>query len=151
MPSTYIISTGQFLGPDGLLLGTCYAGHPPFVNDITAVTLKDRGPLPPGFYKIEAPIDSPHVGPLAMPLTPLPDNNGGFDWLHDRSSFFIHGDDIQHPGFGSDGCIVPTHLPDGEVNGRSVRERIIALRAQDDVLQVLTTPPAPPAAPTVTG
>jgi hypothetical protein len=88
-----------------------------------------------------------------MPLTPLPDAGGTFDWLHGRGSFFIHGDSIAHPGFGSDGCIVPTHLPDGEVNGRAVRQKIIALRTSDDVLQVLTTPPAPPAAdpPTVTG
>jgi hypothetical protein len=149
MPCTYIISTGQFLAPDGSLLGTCYAGHPPFVNDVTAVTLKDRGPLPPGFYKMGQPENSPTVGPLALPLTPLPDANGSFDWLHGRSSFFIHGDDIQHPGFGSDGCIVPTHQPDGEVNGHAVRQAIVALRGQDDVLQVLATPPdaPPPEAP----
>jgi hypothetical protein len=146
MPCTYIISTGQFLGPDGALLGTCYAGHPPFVNDITAVTLQDRGPLPPGVYKIGPPETGVHVGPLAMPLIPEPDANGTLDWLHGRSSFFIHGDDIEHPGFGSDGCIVPTHLPDGVVNGRAVREAIIALRVQDDVLQVLATPPSDPTA-----
>jgi hypothetical protein len=137
MPSIYVISTGQFLGPDGGLVGGCYAGHPPYVNDLSAVALPNRGPLPPGFYRIGPPENSPHLGPLAMPLTPLPDSSGGFDWLHGRSSFYIHGDNIQHPGFGSDGCIVPTHLPDGEVNGHAVRQAITALRMHDDVLQVV--------------
>ncbi len=67
----------------------------------------------------------------------------------DRSAF-IHGDSIARPGFASDGCIISTHLPDGEVNGHAVRLAIVALRLHDDVLQVLSTPPAPADAPVVT-
>jgi hypothetical protein len=137
MPSIYVISTGEFLGPDGSLVGTGYSGHPPYVDDASAVALPSRGPLPPGSYRIGPPENSPHLGPLALPLTPLPDANGSFVWLHGRSSFYIHGDSIQHPGFGSDGCIVPTHLADGEVNGHAVREAIVELREADDVLQVI--------------
>jgi hypothetical protein len=133
----YVISTGEFFDPEGALVGGCYAGRAPYINDVTAVALRNRGPLPPGAYRIGPPEDSPHLGPLAMPLTPLADSSGGFDWLHGRSSFYIHGDSIEHPGCGSDGCIVPTHRPDGEVNGHAVREAIAALRANDDVLQVI--------------
>ena len=151
MPSTYIITTVQFRGPHGSLVGLCYAGQPPYVNNASAVTLKNLGPLPPGFYRMGPPEDHPTtVGPLALPLTPLPDNDGKFDWLHGRSAFFIHGDSIARPGFASDGCIIPTHLPSGEINGHAVRLAIVALRAHDDVLRVIATPPAPPAAPPVT-
>ena len=145
MPSTYIISTGQFLGPDGALVGTCYAGHPPHVNDVTAVGIRNSGPLPPGQYRMLAPIDDPHtVGPFAIPLAPLPDPvdpTSPFGWLLNRSGFYIHGDLIEakmHPEEASDGCIVPTTLPDGSVNGRAVREAIAAIAQQDDVLNVET-------------
>lgn len=145
MPSTYNISTGEFRDPKGNLIGFCYAGHPPHVNDSSAVDIKNTGPLPPGEYFMYSPINSLRMGPVAIPLIPRPQSPAGkvgqFAWLFGRSGFYIHADLIEwemHPEDASDGCIVPTKLPDGTVNGRAVREAIAEIRKTDDVLQVQT-------------
>ncbi len=88
-----------------LLVSTnCYAGHPPFENDPTACHIPDLGPLPPGLYTIGPEEDSFQLGPIAMPLTPAATNT-----MFARSGFWIHGDSIEKPGYGSDGCIVVDH------------------------------------------
>lgn len=144
MPSAYVIETGEIFDPDGVLIGTGYAGHPPFVNNILAINKKNQGPLPPGLYRMQVPVDCPHtVGPLAIPLEPLPDSpEDPWGWLYGRSGFYIHADLMewkQHPQEASDGCIVPTHLPDGTVAGRALREKLAEIRLTDPVLQVVTT------------
>ena len=140
MPSTYNISSGEFRDPSGNLVGFCYAGHPPHVNDPSAVDIKNSGPLPPGEYFMYAPITSLKMGPVAIPLIPRPQpGTAPFAWLFGRSGFYIHADLIeweQHPADASDGCIVPTKQPDGTVNGRAVREAIVEIRKLDSVLQV---------------
>ena len=149
MPSSYNISSGEFRGPDGTLVGTGYAGHPPYVNDPNAIALKDRGPLPPGQYHMATPVNTApdpaqwpaptaHLGPLAIPLVPLP-QDGGFEWLHGRNGFYIHADLISHPGCGSEGCIVPTKLPNGQLAGHAIRIALAAIREHDDVLSVTLT------------
>lgn len=145
MPSFYVIQTGELFDPDGALLGIGYAGHPPFVNQILAVNKRNQGPLPPGQYRMQPPIDDPHtVGPLAIALEPLPDSDPNpYGWLYGRSGFYVHADLAewkQHPEQASDGCIVMTHLPDGTVNGRAVREKLAAIRLTDPLLRVVLTP-----------
>lgn len=132
MPSTYIISTGDFYAPDGSLLGVCYAGHPPHVNDISAVNVKNIGPLPPGSYRMGTAYNNIHTGPLSIPLIPLaeqthsPEENP-FAWLHGRNDFYIHGDSLNHPGYASDGCIVASH---------EIRLKIVEISKNDPILKV---------------
>jgi hypothetical protein len=125
MPSTYVISTGALLDPDGNPAGSGYAGQPPHVNDVLAIVQHSVGPLPPGLYTVGAPIDSPHLGPFALPLTPDPSNV-----MYGRDGFYCHGDSLAHPGYASDGCII---MP------RNVRERLNGWT--DRTLQVVLTPP----------
>lgn len=87
-------------GLAGILVGTGYAGAPGYKDDPAAQALADRGPLPTGFYTIEAAYTDPHLGPVAMRLTPSPKNQ-----MYGRGDFFIHADSISHPGAASHGCI----------------------------------------------
>lgn len=145
-----MIRTGEFIAPNRKLVGYCYSGQPPFVNDPTKVAIKDRGPLPPGPYRMESPINTDpdrsewgahaHLGPFVIPLTPepMPEYPNPRGWLYGRSGFYIHGDSIAKPGYASDGCIVPTKLPDGRINGHAVRVLIAEIQAEDAILIVET-------------
>jgi hypothetical protein len=83
--------TAVFLGYSG-----AYGfGSPEFQQD------HNVGPLPQGKYTIEKAIDSPTLGALALPLTPDPANE-----MCGRSGFLIHGENSNHPGHSSDGCII---------------------------------------------
>ena len=57
--------------------------------------------MPAGALQIGPPKDDNHVGPFALPLTPMP----GTDTFG-RFAFLIHGDSIVHPGTASEGCII---------------------------------------------
>lgn len=66
--------------------------------------LADRfnvGPLPVGVYRIGKPYDSPHTGLFTVPLDPLPEND-----MLGRGDFKVHGENAEHPGESSNGCIV---------------------------------------------
>lgn len=145
----WIISTGQFLDKDGNQVCTGYAGQPPHVNDPEAVAMHNIGPLPPGVYSIGQPqnLDPDpnnwvstlrHMGPYIMALKPQPDEQGKFDWLLDRSAFYIHGDSIAKPGSASNGCVVPKG---NAVKGdRQMRELIFGLTKTDSFLRVVKYP-----------
>jgi hypothetical protein len=102
-----------------------YSGHPPHVNDPAAVALTAVGPIPPGLYRIGAPLDPPdHLGPLALPLTPI----GGQD-MHGRTALFLHGDNAARNQTASHGCIIAD---------KDVRLNVNTARAAgDDRLQVI--------------
>jgi hypothetical protein len=99
------IDTGQYFA-DGVLIGTGYAGAPPYVNDPTATALVDQGPIPTGLYTIGPAEDRPQdVGLFALPLIP----ETGTDMLgRDPSSFFCHGanatKDLDGQRMSSHGC-----------------------------------------------
>ncbi len=110
---TFVQSTGEMLDPDGNLAGTGYAGGGLDPANELAVASKnnpdaqsrhDMGPLPCGFYTMEAPILSHVVGQYAIPLKPDNENE-----MFGRDAFYCHGDSRVHPGFASDGCIIQTH------------------------------------------
>lgn len=107
---TYSISTGVMQRDDGVRMGTGYSGQPECKNDPAACSIKNKGPIPPGLYTIEAPRDSEGHGPYVLPLTPDPSNE-----MHGRDAFLIHGDSVKHPGTASQGCIIL---------GRAVREAV---------------------------
>ncbi len=149
MSCTFIISTGEFLKPDGSHLCRAYAGQPPHVNDPEAVALHNIGPLPPGRFIIGKPmnIDTDpanwmaalrHMGPFVMPLEPCPDENLKLDWLGGRGGFYLHGDSVEHPGTASNGCVIPKGTP--FVSDRQMREAIAEIRKTDDVLIVKLRP-----------
>ena len=111
MRLTYHQATGELEGlPDGTVTG--YSGHPPSKNDPDAQESPSQGPIPRGFWLVGAAEDSPHMGPLAIALSPAPGTQ-----TFGRSGFFVHGDSMTNPGFASHGCII---LP------RGAREAIVA-------------------------
>lgn len=105
MAWTYRISTGELANAAGEILGEGYSGAPGYVNDVSAVALADRGPIPPGNYLIGAVIaHDPKLGAYVMPLQPDPTN-----MMHNRSDFYLHGDNVAEDHSASEGCIVAPH------------------------------------------
>ena len=96
----YQQSTGR-LTRDGELVAIGYSGHDIDKNVAAAEGAKNMGPLPRGLYSIGEAYTDPHLGPLAMQLTP-----DASDEMLGRAGFFIHGDSVAHPGDASEGCIV---------------------------------------------
>jgi hypothetical protein len=97
---TYSQSTGR-LYLNGVTIAIGYAGRGADKDIPADQTVVDEGPLPQGIYAIQPAITDPHLGPLAMTLTPNPGNQ-----MFGRSGFYIHGDSFAHPGQASCGCIV---------------------------------------------
>jgi hypothetical protein len=92
------------LGPDGVHMGTGYAGgnlgkNPEGKNNPAMQNLHNIGPLPRGFYTFAPPTEN-RVGPFGIPLVPNPYNE-----MFGRGHFYCHGDLIGSPGSGSEGCI----------------------------------------------
>lgn len=110
MSWTYEILTGRMYSDNGDLVGVGYSGAPSAKNDLTQVSVRDVGPIPPGGYSIAAPVDTQTHGPYVMWLTPDPTN-----LMFGRSAFGIHGDSVVSPGTASEGCIIMS---------RDVRTRI---------------------------
>lgn len=102
---SYNSSTGELSHNDNPV-GDGYSGHPPHVNDVSAESIPNTGPLPRGLWTFGTAIDSPKLGPMAIPVIPKP----GTDTFG-RSSFFMHGDEIDHVGeeLASDGCMIFGH------------------------------------------
>ena len=101
-----------------------YAGQPPFVNSAKDDWRECLGPLPAGTYLIELPReDGGHLGPYVMELTPGSGND-----MKGRAGFYIHGDSVSHPGYASEGCIVPA-------GGRAVR--VVIGESYDRILEVI--------------
>ena len=98
---TYNQSNGV-LSHDGQQVGTGYSGHQPHVNDPTAESIHNEGPLPRGFWTFGEAVEHPKLG-WALPITP----NIGTETFG-RSGFWCHGDEIEHPGeyLASDGCMI---------------------------------------------
>jgi hypothetical protein len=97
---SYQQSTGK-VAHDSATAGFGYSGHGAGLNDPAMEAEPDIGPIPAGRWTIGPPKTPPdHLGPLAMPLTPV-----GFD-PHGRSAFFIHGDNAAGNRSASHGCII---------------------------------------------
>lgn len=112
-------------GSTTAILGSAYAGQPPYVNDPTAINLKALGPLPIGLYDIGAPIDLPDsVGSFALPLTPSASNQ-----MYDRGGFYWHGanakKDVDGAQLSSDGCMV-SPLPERQMGATFQQIQVVA-------------------------
>ena len=99
MPWQYKQSTGE-LTHNGVMVGTGYSGKSIWQNKPAAETFRDQGPIPRGPYRIGVTQAHPTKGSVTMGLTPLG------HLAHGRTAFLIHGDSIDSPGNGSEGCIV---------------------------------------------
>jgi hypothetical protein len=95
----YHQTTGA-LWHDALFVDTGYSGHGPGKDCPADQSIPFVGPIPRGLWHIGPARTDPHLGALAMPLTPDPTTN-----LSSRFGFWMHGDSITHPGQGSDGCL----------------------------------------------
>ena len=96
----YQISSGVLSkGPS--IIGVGYSGQPECKNDPAKCSVHNKGPIPPGIYKIEAPVDTVKHGPYVLWLTPSPRNE-----MHGRSAFGIHGDNAKGDESASEGCII---------------------------------------------
>lgn len=111
MPWTYSQKTGT-LTHNGKRVGDGYSGKKGAWRDNPrAETVKNRGPIPRGQYRIGPPRLHREKGPITMTLTPVG------HLAHGRTAFLIHGDSVNNPGDASEGCIVL---------GRAFRERVAA-------------------------
>jgi hypothetical protein len=116
------------LTQDGAFIATGYSGSNSGKDNPLFESTPNFGPIPEGLYTIGTARTHPHLGPLAMPLTPNPANV-----MYSRGGFWLHGDSIKHPGQGSEGCIC---LPRPA--------RLLISRATDRRLTVISTAPTPP-------
>jgi hypothetical protein len=134
---TYEQATGKLLGLNGNIVGVGYAGRDfdsagNFVrgkNNPAKESLENVGPLPSGIYTADwMTFVHAVVGRFAIHLRPDPATEAKIvAYGRQALSFFIHGDSIEHPGAGSDGCIVQT---------LSVRHQL--WNSGDHVLQVIS-------------
>lgn len=96
----YEQARGRWTTPEGIV-GMGYSGNGIWKNNPDCQSVEGHGPLPRGSYTIGPAHSDLKLGPCVMALTPDATNT-----MFGRSAFFVHGDDIAHPGDGSDGCIV---------------------------------------------
>lgn len=99
---------------------TGYSGSGAPKNDPALQCVSDLGPIPRGWYTIGAERNQP--APVTLPLEPDPAND-----MCGRAGFLIHADNVQRPGWASEGCIV--------IANRAKREAI--RDSGDDRLEVI--------------
>lgn len=112
---TFNSSNGTLSHSGELVAEGAWSGHDAGRNNPAMEIDANIGPIPRGTWHIGPAIDSEHLGPVAMLLTP----DEGTDTFG-RGGFFIHGASAIDPGESSHGCVI---LP------RSVR---VAISASDD-------------------
>lgn len=118
----FVVTAGQMFRPDGSLLGPCYSGgdlgtRPDAINNPADEGLKNVGPLPAGTYTFGCLVHNSHLGPVAIRLDPVPDENGSLAWMMKRGGFYVHMGlrsdvvgDIRREA-ASEGCIVGLSEP----------------------------------------
>lgn len=78
-----------------------YSGRAEGKNNPRWEKIAGKGPIPKGYWEIQAGYASRRLGPLAIPLRPHVTTV-----TYGRSAFLIHGDSKLHPGQASSGCII---------------------------------------------
>jgi Protein of unknown function (DUF2778) len=114
-------STGRLVKQGTGLLATGYSGAGAGKNCPTEENVQNVGPIPEGFFDMQAPVDSPEHGPYAIFLLPDVENT-----MFGRSRFWVHGDSEEHPGDASQGCIVmPRFAREAMWQGGDHRLRVV--------------------------
>ncbi len=102
----YVQRTGRFLDQHGHLIGVCYSGDGPGLNNPAMQAVARVGPIPAGRWKIGPAYHHPHLGPVVMDLDAVV-----LEAALGRSLFRIHGDNSSMNHTASLGCIVMWHGP----------------------------------------
>ncbi len=97
---TYSQTTGVLSIADGKPLCTAYAGRGGGKNSHVWQAVKDIGPLPCGWYTLQALV---HVDRLGWAIFLQPDDTNA---MMGRDGFFFHLPNPKWPHDSSDGCIV---------------------------------------------
>lgn len=99
---TYNQANG-YISQDGHLLGQGYSGHGNGLNNPALEQVPSTGPIPRGLWEFGQAVNHPHLGPVAIPITPKDGTN-----TYGRGGFFAHGDEVGHVGenIASHGCII---------------------------------------------
>jgi hypothetical protein len=84
-----------------LLCAAGYSGSGFDKNQPADEGIVNLGPIPQGDWRIGEAQDDARLGPVVMALTPMK----GTDALG-RSGFYIHGDNAEHLGQSSHGCVI---------------------------------------------
>ena len=100
MPWLFNQRTGQ-LTHNGGSVAVGYSGHGPGKNNPGFQTAHGVGPTPLGAYSVGAPHHSNNTGAYTMNLEPQPGTN-----TFGRTLLRIHGENPEHLGQSSDGCII---------------------------------------------
>lgn len=120
------VAYGQVTGRlelDAALLAICYSGHGEGKNNPAMQSVRDVGPIPVGLWRVAEVIDQhPRLGPCVLRLEPCDGTE-----TYGRTALCVHGDDIAHPGCGSDGCICAPR-PGREVLAALARATAVAIR-----------------------
>jgi hypothetical protein len=95
----YNQKTGILTTDNLTIIGRGYSGKGIGKNNPEMESVKNVGPIPKGIYRIGKPFDDSHMGHFVLPLIPDPNNT-----MYGRSQFYCHGDNINDPGNGSEGC-----------------------------------------------
>lgn len=99
---TWRISDGELVSPEASPVVTRgYSGAGIGKNNPNYCSVHNVGPIPPGKYAINEPVDTLTHGPYVLPLSPAQSNE-----MFGRSGFLMHGDSVIHPGQASLGCVV---------------------------------------------
>lgn len=97
---TYSQRTGV-LCRNNIAISRGYSGRGEGVNNPGWQNIRMVGPCPRGKYTIGYAHTEPKLGPVAMRLTPDPDNE-----MFSRAGFFIHGDNAELDHTASEGCLI---------------------------------------------
>ena len=122
----FVIKTGHIYDPLGNKVWTGYAGgnegkNPEGVNNPLMVSVAKVGPLCPGFYTMESPLPTSHLGPFAIPLTPDATNV-----MFGRRGFYCHGDRTQPPPrSASEGCIIAARAVRDQMWGKAFNGQVV--------------------------
>lgn len=116
MSWTFRISTHSIQGqagplgtPDLWSIGVYSGTFGPDQNNPESVGKLNNGPIPPGkWLMVQLIEDDPKTGEYTIVLAPADHATLSYVISLGRGpwTFRIHGDDIEDPGHGSDGCIV---------------------------------------------
>lgn len=96
-------STGElFKSGDPKPIAVGYSGHEQGKNNPVLQTVRDLGPIPEGFWTFAALIED--GGRLGKNILHIIAKVGTATF--GRSGFFMHGENPEHPGMSSDGCLI---------------------------------------------
>jgi hypothetical protein len=129
MAWVYEICSGKLYDDTGAIVAIGYSGDPSHKNDPQAVSLHNQGPIPPGRYEINPPVETVTHGPYVLPLAPDVGNV-----MFGRSGFLMHGDSVVAPGTASEGCVIMPRTIRELVWGSSDRELHVILQLPAGIL-----------------